>query len=145
MTSSKALSAETIAVVKATRPVLADHGLAIAQRLYERLFEEYPVVETLFSGAAPGQAERLAGAILGYCDSIEDLDPLVPVVQAIGVKHVAAGVAADHYVIVGDTLLAAMVDVLGELDTAVIDAWAEAYNYLAAIFIEVEAALAVTV
>ncbi len=138
------LSAETKEIVKSTRPVLEQHGLAITARLYERLFSTYPEVEALFAGAAPGQDARLAGAILAYADNIDNIESLVPVVGQIAEKHVAAGVEAAHYEIVGTELLGAMVDVLGELDIAVIDAWSEAYTFLADIFIETEAALATT-
>ena len=143
-TSSPGLSAETKQIVSATAPVLEAHGLAITTRLYERLFAENPEVEALFSGAAPGQAERLANAVLAYAQNIENIEVLVPVVGAIATKHVAAGVQPAHYDIVGSTLLASMVDVLGELDPAVVDAWSEAYDYLAGVFIAAESELAAT-
>ena len=131
----------TIATVKATRPVLVEHGGAITVRFYERLFTKHRDLERLFAGAAPGQDERLASAILAYVDHLEDLSALEPVVGAIAEKHSAAGVEPSHYVIVGDELLGAMVDVLGPLDVEVLDAWAEAYDALAAVFIDVEASL----
>lgn len=139
---SSTLSAQTKEIVGATKPVLEEHGLAITTRMYERLFSEHPEVEHLFSGAAPGQAERLAGAVLAYAENIDNVDALVPVVRDIGAKHVAAGVEPAHYAVVGEALLGAMVDVLGELDSAVLDAWGEAYGFLADIFIGVEAELA---
>lgn len=140
--NSPTLSDETKAIVSATKPVLEEHGLAITTRMYERLFDEHPEVESLFAGAAPGQADRLAGAVLAYAEHIENIEVLVPVVQQIGVKHVAAGVEPAHYDVVGGALLGAMVDVLGELDPAVLDAWGEAYGFLADVFISIEADLA---
>lgn len=136
------LSTETKQIVSATKPVLEEHGLAITTRMYERLFTEHPEVEAMFSGAAPGQPERLAGAVLAYAENIEQVESLVPVVEQIAGKHVAAGVEPAHYDIVGGALLGAMVDVLGELDPSVLDAWGQAYGYLANIFIEVEAGVA---
>ncbi|MFK7917605.1 MAG: globin domain-containing protein [Ilumatobacter sp.] len=135
------LSAETRAIIASTRPALESHGLAITTRMYERLFTEHPATEALFAGTAPGQPERLASAVLAYADNIDDLSPIEPVVAAIAAKHVAAGVGAEHYPVVGAALLGAMVDVLGELDTSITTAWAEAYGYLADIFISVEAGL----
>ena len=44
---SKPLSAETKAIVKSTAPALQQHGLAIAQRMYERLFV-VPDVKAMF-------------------------------------------------------------------------------------------------
>lgn len=136
------LSAETKSIVAETVPVLEAHGLAITARLYERLFNEHPQVERLFSGTGPGQPERLAGAVLAYAQNIETVEEMLPAVEAIAAKHVAAGVLPSHYDIVGTTLLASMVDVLGGVDISVIDAWSEAYEFLANIFIGVEAEMA---
>ena len=44
---SKPLSAETKAIVKSTAPALQQHGLAITQRMYERLFVD-PDVKAMF-------------------------------------------------------------------------------------------------
>lgn len=136
------LTEETIEIVGSTAPVLEEHGLAITSRLYERLFENHPETEALFVNAAPGQEERLASAVLAYAQNISNVGALEPVVQSIAAKHVAAGVEAHHYQIVGTELLASMVDVLGALDDSVVDAWASAYGFLADVFISVEAELA---
>ena len=133
------LSAETKEIVKATKPTLEQHGLAITSRLYERLFTEHPETEQLFAGSSPGQAARLADAVLAYADNIDNIEALVPVVEQIAAKHVAAGVQPAHYDIVGTALLRSMVDVLGELDIAVIEAWSEAYGVLSSVFISTEA------
>ena len=43
------LSSEVIEIVKATAPVLQEHGLAITQRFYENLFENHEYVRNLFN------------------------------------------------------------------------------------------------
>ena len=43
------LTPSTIATVKSTAPVLAEHGFTIIQRFYERLFEAHPELKHLFS------------------------------------------------------------------------------------------------
>ncbi len=139
--SDTPLTEETISIVESTIPVLKEHGLAITTRFYERLFEEHPEVEPMFAAASPGQAERLAGAVLAYARNIRDLDALAPAVERIAAKHVGAGVQPLHYDVVGTVLLGSMVDVLGELDIAVLDAWGAAYGALADVFIGAEAAL----
>lgn len=134
------LTEETMTIVESTAPVLREHGLAITTRFYERLFREYPSVKPMFSGDG-FQAERLAGAVLAYAKNIRNLDELAPAVQRIAAKHVEAGVQAEHYDIVGELLLGSMVEVLGEIDLTVLDAWSEAYGALAAILIETEASI----
>lgn len=133
------LTAREIEIVKSTQPVLATHGIAITTRMYERLFTEHPEVAEMFT--TPGQQERLADAVLAYCENIDNVEALLPVVKNIAKKHVKAGVAAEQYDVVGGHLLGAMVDVLGELDATIIEAWASAYNVLAEVFISLEAEL----
>ncbi len=135
------LSDETKAIVKSTHPVVQEHGLAITTRMYEKLFTEYPDTKAFFADTTPGQEQRLANAVIAYAANIDKIETLVPVVQGIAAKHVAAGVQAEHYPIVGEMLLGAMTDVLGELDASIVDAWAAAYGYLADIFISTEAEL----
>ena len=55
-------------------------------------------------------------------------------------RHVDTGVKAEHYPLVAEALLPAIRDVLGEAATdAVLDAWGEAYWFLAKILIAAEA------
>jgi len=135
-----ALTEEIMATVESTAPILQEHGLAITTRFYDRLFAEYPDVQPMFSGDGL-QPERLAGAVLAYAKNIRNLDALGPAVEKIAAAHVEAGVQAPHYAIVGELLLGSMVEVLGEIDQVVLDAWGEAYGFLADIFIQTEAAL----
>lgn len=131
-----------LALVKATAPAVQENSVAITSRFYERLFENHPETKAFFANTAPGQADRLAGALVAYTENIDDLTPIKPVVQAIARKHVAAGVEPAHYEVVGTELLAAVVDVLGALPDDVVEAWAAAYGALADIFIGVEAEMA---
>ena len=43
------LTPTTVSTVKATAPVLAEHGYAIIQRFYERLFKAHPELKNLFN------------------------------------------------------------------------------------------------
>lgn len=135
------LSPEVQEIITATVPILTEHGAAITARFYELLFERHPDVRSMFADPVDTQATRLAQAVLAYAQNISSPEVLLPVIERIGRRHVAAGVEDGQYPIVGDTLLAAMVDVLGELDLAVVEAWAAAYQWLADRFIEVEAGL----
>lgn len=135
------LSESTTTLVASTVPILEEQGVAITARMYERLFASQPELRALFSGPTQDQAERLASAVLAYAENITDLTPLLPAVTAIASKHVAASVDASYYAIVGRELLGAMVDVLGELPVEIVDAWSEAYDHLASLFIEIEAGL----
>ncbi len=139
-----ALSPQTIAIVKSTAPALQDHGVTITTRMYERLFENADIRD-MFDQAAQASGEqprRLAAAILGYAQNIDKLGALSGAVARMVRRHVDTGVRAEHYPHVANALLPAIRDVLGEAATdEVINAWGEAYWFLAEILIGEEAAL----
>ncbi len=139
------LSPETIAIIKATGPALRQHGVAITTRMYARLFQDESV-KAMFDQAAQDSGEqprRLAAAILGYAENIDRLDALTGAVARMAERHVQTGVKPEHYPLVAAALLPAIRDVLGEhvATDAVLDAWAEAYGFLANILIDREAAM----
>src|ERR1700761_6859171 len=131
----KPLSAETIALVKATVSALAQHGPEITQVMYRRLFES-PEVKALFNHANQGeggaQVNALAGAILGYAQNIDNLGVLGPVVERIAQKHIGYHILPEHYPFVATAILGAIKEVLGDAATdEILAAWGEAYWVLA--------------
>lgn len=139
------LTPTTIATVKATAPVLAVHGFAIIQRFYERLFQANPELKNVFNvrHQASGEQQRaLAAAVLAYAANIDNLQGLAPAVARMTHKHASLNVQPSQYPVVGEHLLAAIKDVLGEAATAdILGAWAEAYEALATMLIDAEAKL----
>jgi len=133
-----ALSADTIARVKATVPALAEHGEAITLAMYARLFQD-DHIKALFNHAnqtTGAQPKALAGAILAYAQNIDNLAVVLPVVERIAHKHVGYHILAEHYPFVAKALLGAISDVLGEAATdEILAAWGEAYWFLADILI----------
>ncbi|MFP5434324.1 MAG: globin domain-containing protein, partial [Alphaproteobacteria bacterium] len=79
-------------------------------------------------------------AILGYAENIDKLGALDGAVARMVARHVQTGVKPEHYPKVAAALLPAIREVLGaEVATdAVLDAWAEAYQFLADILIAKE-------
>ena len=71
--------------------------------------------------------------------NIDKLESILPVVKQIAHKHRSLGVKPEHYPIVGEHLLQAIKQVLGEAATdEIIEAWGEAYGVIAGVFIDVE-------
>ena len=133
------LTAETIAIVKATAPALRRHGVEITTAMYRRLFQD-PSIKDMFDQAAQASGEqpkRLAAAILGYAENIDKLQALEGAVARMVQRHVETGVKAEHYPKVAEALLPAIRDVLGEevATDAVLNAWGKAYWFLAEILI----------
>jgi nitric oxide dioxygenase len=139
-----ALSADTIARVKATVPALAEHGEAITLAMYARLFQDAHI-KALFNHAnqtTGAQPKALAGAVLAYARNIDNLGAVLPVVERIAQKHVGYHILAEHYPFVAQALLGAIKDVLGDAATdEILAAWGEAYWFLADILIDREAAI----
>lgn len=135
-------SAATIALIKATVPVLQQHGEAITSHFYQLMLREHPELKAFFNEAhqAQGtQARALAGAVLAYAANIDRLEALAGALPRIIQKHVALGVQPEHYPIVGQCLLHAIKDVLGDAATDdIIAAWGEAYGALAQLLIDAE-------
>lgn len=134
------LCAEQIALIKATVPLLESGGEALTNHFYKLLLIEHPEVRPLFNQAhqASGEQPRaLANGVLMYARHIDRLDALGPLVAQIINKHVALQVLPEHYPLVGNCLLRAIREVLGEAiaTDAVIDAWAAAYQQLADLLI----------
>lgn len=143
-----AISQQTIDIVKATAPAVKEHGEKITTRMYEIAFAERPDYRLGFENTwmvdvhGNGQAKKLAASVYAYATHIDRLEELASAVERIAHKHVEARILPEQYSLIGTKLLEAMKDVLGEAATdQVIDAWGEAYNALATIFIEAEAKL----
>ena len=63
----------------------------------------------------------------------------MPVLERIGEKHRSLQIKPEHYPIVGENLLGAIQEVLGDAATnEIIDAWADAYDVISNVFIRME-------
>ena len=137
------LSQKTIEIVKSTVPVLKEHGLEITKTFYKTMFTNNPEVKEMFNmdkQESGEQPKALAMTILAAAQNIDNLEVLLPAVKKIGNIHVNSNVKPEHYPIVGKNLLLAIKEeVLGDAATEdVLNAWAEAYEVIAKVFIDVE-------
>jgi nitric oxide dioxygenase len=139
------LTADQIARVKATAPVFAQHGATITKHFYRRMFANRPELRNLFNQthqASGSQADTLAHAVYAYAANIDNLAALGSAVGRIANKHASLNIRPEHYPIVGENLLASVVEVLGDaVDDETLDAWRAAYAQLAGIMIGAEAKL----
>lgn len=137
-----AISQQTIDIVKSTAPALKEHGKTITSRMYEIMFLTHPEVKAQFDMSAQAngkQPAKLASAVYAYATHIDDLGALKSAVDKIAHRHVATHVVPEQYSVVGECLLQAIKDVLGDAATEdVMTAWTEAYQALAEIFINRE-------
>lgn len=139
------LTKQQIELVKATVPVLREHGVALTSHFYKRMLSHNPELMQVFNMGhqrAGFQQQALAGAVLAYAENIENLPVLLGAVAHIANKHVSVGIRAEHYPIVGKHLIASIKEVLGDAATPeLIDAWTAAYMQLADVLIGAEKAI----
>lgn len=140
------LAPRTREIVKATAPVLKEHGVALTRHFYARMFAHNPELIPVFNQGhqqAGSQQQALAMAVAAYAEHIEDPSVLMPVLTLVANKHASLGIRAEHYPIVGGHLLASIREVLGaEAATdELIAAWAAAYGQLADLLVGLESKL----
>lgn len=139
MGSNVGLRPDQITLIKATVPVLAEHGKTITDVFYKHLLDENPALNSIFN--IPNQrnghqSRALSGALYAYAAHIDDLGALSAAVELICNKHASLYVQPEHYHVVYKYLMRAMAEVLGEALTPEIkDAWATAYWQLADLMI----------
>lgn len=136
------LPQQTIEIIKSTAPVLEKYGVTITKAFYKNMFNAHPELLNIFNKVNQQQGRQqtaLANTVYAAAVHIDNLEAILPAVIQIGHKHRALGILPEHYPIVGEYLLRAIKEVLGEAATdEIIDAWAKAYGVIADIFISVE-------
>lgn len=135
-------SPRTIEIVKSTVPFLEEYGNQITEIFYQNMFAEHPELLDIFNETNQKlgrQQSALASTVLAAAKHLEKLAVLLPEVTQIAHKHRALQILPEHYPIVGKHILGAIKEVLGDAaNDDVINAWAEAYDDIAGVFIHVE-------
>ncbi|MDQ0207322.1 NO-inducible flavohemoprotein [Alkalicoccobacillus murimartini] len=139
---SNSLSSNQIELIKASVPVLAEHGTTITKCFYANLFKAHPELLNMFNQSNQKQSKQqqaLANTLYAAAANIENLQSLLPVVRQIAQKHRSLQVKPEHYPIVGHHLLHAIKETLGDAATdELLKAWEVAYGIIADIFMSVE-------
>ena len=85
------------------------------------------------------QSRALAASVIAYASNIDNLGALGDAVELIAEKHVSLYVLPEHYLVVGEYLLRAIKEVLGDVATeSILDEWKKAVFFLAGLLIDVE-------
>lgn len=136
------ISEEQKSIVRSTAPILKENGKEITSIFYKELFAAHPDLLDLFNQTNQKigtQPLALANTVYFAAENIDHLDVLLPQVRLIAHKHRALMVRPEHYPIVGQYLLFAIGEFLGDKATKeILDAWAAAYDIIATIFIDLE-------
>ncbi|KAM3438149.1 hypothetical protein MY4824_003392 [Beauveria thailandica] len=137
--AAMALTQSQIDIVKSTAAILKDKGDVITRIFYSNMLTAHPELKNYFSlrnQATGAQQAALGASVLAYASYIDDLPRLTGAVERIAQKHASLHIRPEQYAIVGEHLVGAFAEVLGDaLTPDVADAWKAAYAQLADVFI----------
>lgn len=121
-----------IQLVKDSFAKVAPIQAQAAALFYQRLFEIAPEARPLFKADMESQGKKLMNMLATAVENLSNLDSLLPAVSDMARRHVDYGVLPEHYPLVGEALIWALQQGLGdELTTKDEEAWAEVYLLLA--------------
>lgn len=137
------MTPEKIAMVQASFKKVAPIAGTAADIFYDKLFEIAPQVRPLFPEDMSDQKMKLMQMLGVAVNGLTNLDSILPAVQDLGRRHSGYNVTEEHYAYVGEALLYALGQGLGEEFTEELKgAWAETYGTLASVMIEAQKAAA---
>src|SRR5215468_10428081 len=100
------MSPEQKALVRSTWSKVLPIADAAVTMFYDRLFEIDSSTRSLFKATDMSEQRRkLVQALAAVVNGLDNLAPLIPVLEELGRKHVRYGVTEAHYDSVGAALL----------------------------------------
>ncbi|MEM1136739.1 MAG: globin domain-containing protein [Bacteroidota bacterium] len=127
---------EEIIAVQRSWQLIMNHMNEIGEKFYDNLFEEEPVLETLFRNDKKEQAGKLMQLIGLAVTKLHLKAPDAPI-DRVGKRHVAYGVKPEYFPKFGEVLIKTFADSLkDEWSPELESAWQKAYANLSAMMIE---------
>ena len=107
---------------------LADY---IAESFYSHMFEIAPHLQKLFTGNMKTQGTMLMTSLELAVSSLDNMESILPSVQALGERHMSYGVKKEYYPYAKESFLWALEKHLkGEFTPTLKNAWSEAFDTL---------------
>lgn len=129
------MTPEQIRLIRSSWSTIAEDADGFTSRFYAHLFAIDASAARLFSGVdMPSQRRKVAQTFGVLVDSLDHLERVLPAVVALGERHGSYGVEQRHFESVGQALVLAMTETLGDGFTpAVRDAWVTVYTGVVAV------------
>lgn len=125
------LTARQIGLVQNSFALALPLTAEIADNFYARLFALAPDTRALFRVDMGEQGRKLFLTLATVVDALDALDRVLPVAQALAIRHAGYGVQDRHYAAVGEALVAALAASLGQhFDDDTRAGWIAAYTLL---------------
>ncbi|WP_448625274.1 FAD-binding oxidoreductase [Geodermatophilus sp. URMC 64] len=125
-----------IAAMRANFAKAAAAGDEAPLYFYSHLFLTHPETRRLFPVSMAHQRDRLFQALGDVVNYLDDLDSVIPVLQALGRDHRKFGTVAEHYPPVGESLLATLRHFDDEWNPQLAQDWTAAYQLVAKVMID---------
>jgi hemoglobin-like flavoprotein len=101
--------------IETTFDLVSPRGDELMDVFYARLFAAAPGVDTLFAATdLRRQKAVLLSALVLVRESLHDTDALLAKLRELGARHVAYGATPEHYIVVGEVLIASLAEIAGE-------------------------------
>src|SRR5919198_267977 len=103
----------------------------IAESFYFHMFEIAPHLRKLFTGNMKTQGAMLMTSLELAVSSLDDMESILPSVQALGERHISYGVKKEYYPYAKESFLWALEKHLNDEFTPTLkSAWSEAFGTL---------------
>ena len=115
---------------------IAMHGDEVPLFFYSDLFIKHPEVRELFPISMKAQRDHLVGALAQIVAQVDRVDDLTTFLRGLGRDHRKFGALAEHYEVVGESLLETLAHFAGDTWTAELASdWRDAYRLVASVMI----------
>jgi len=118
--------------------LLAPRAEELARCFYDELFKRAPQVKPMFENTTPAeQQKKLLAALKLVVENVRKPEALVPVLNAMGLRHQGYGALPEHYPVVSSALIDTMKKVAGSAWTSNIEiAWTQALDVISRIMLD---------
>jgi hemoglobin-like flavoprotein len=126
------MTPEQIIIVQTTFGTVLPFADNMAETFYQRLFQLDPTLRPMFKSDMEAQKRKLVSSLVLVIKNLQRPGLFLYKVQNLGRAHVDYGVKPHHYELVGEALLYALAEQMGEDFTSEVKAaWVAAYDLLA--------------
>ena len=120
-----------ISVLEKSFKVIASQQALISERFYDRLFQAAPSLRSMFPEDMTQQRSKLMASLGSIVASLRSSADLKAILAGLRARHIGYGADNSHYEIVGNELLSAIDDVLGDAFTDEYrKVWTIAYGHI---------------
>lgn len=126
------LSERQTYLVQSTYQLIEPINDVMGELFYARLFEIQPGLAHVFPNGMWEQGRKLMQMVAFAVKGLEQPEQVEPSLQDLGKRHAIYGVRPEHYKVIGESLLWALEQGLGNRFTSEVrDAWAMMYASIA--------------